>query len=223
MGYIPVDESKLEQTTETFFGRMSDAEAERVKQFVEHIEGFMSKEINDPFLIAGVGGTLRYLDPMNAKDIDLAVVGFNYTPSPARERGHSVDHVTFFTDTITNYFKSLVKYLKGQGYEGEAYRLRAGSGPWGLSRFAYSGKKDESKFEVVADIDSFGQWNSKSLQVELPGGRPIDILFVFNEAPKDWLVEQGELKDLWPSKQATKSEQFPYAVLAERGLTDTQK
>ena len=172
-----------------------------------------------PFLIAGVGGILRFDDPAKARDIDLVAVGLKYAPVGR----HNFDHVEEFTGIVNTYFDRLVTNLISQGVDVTSFiKLRSGSGPFKDHNKEFKGKLRmidlgiDLGVEVKSDLDSFGCYNSKGLQIVYEGLRPVDIQFSFNMTPGDWKQEQVRLTDIIGSKLEAKSREFPYAVLLER-------
>lgn len=221
MNYRTLDTNTLEQDSAVFYGRLKEGEGDVVHATVDDIAAYMKSLQRGPFLVAGVGSVLRFENPEQARDIDLAVVGLKYTSFPARHCAHSSRHLIDFTQSVQWYFKGLKdRLLEGR----EEYRLLGGSDRFsdGSGPFAYwddgfgARKKNGGSVEVRTELESFGRYNSKGLKVQYkPGLRGIDIQFVFNEDPEEWRFEQGRLEES-PLGRPGKTDQFFYAVLHEQ-------
>lgn len=210
----------LEQPPEAFYSRLNNGEPEAVGKIVDSLKSYISEQVGEGnYLVAGVGGIFRLPHPGMAQDIDLAVVGLNYTSKPASQRTHDFDHVTAFTRTVQEYFERLHQKLVSEfGLNSqEAGFDRRGSGSFAHWDKKYSlGTKEEEPLitTLESDLESFGWWNSKGLRVCFPAIRPIDVQFVFNQNPEEWIQNQRTLKEE-PSKTRRKiSEYFPYAILS---------
>ena len=220
MSYPQLASDTLEQNPEIFFNRMSPAEKELVQGIVPDIAEFMSSRCAG-FIIAGVGGILRYQNPSLAKDIDLAIVGLKYTHTPGRERTHSFDQVIQFTKTIQEYFERFGIHLPTGGFApdesvGGRAQFHRGSGPFGGldGQLNLVSEEEGTKVTVVSQLESFSSYDSKGLQICYEGLRPIDLQFVFNKTPGEWKVDQLGLQDY--RKRERIMDIFPYGVLLER-------
>lgn len=218
--YLPVDQSKLEQAADTFYSRMNQAESAIVRTAVNGLAAYMESLERGPFLIAGVGGILRYREPSMAEDLDLAVVGLKYTTSPNYD--HSFAHVEQFTGAVNTYFMNLISQLQEARVN---HNVTHGSGPFKGMNLSFEGKRGDLPIEVRSKVESFGWYNSKGLQVrcgdsesrpELKKLRPLDIQFVFNETPDEWRQAQQSLVEIHGGYNDRKNHQFFYAVLAEQ-------
>ncbi|MBS3167580.1 hypothetical protein J4216_00445 [Candidatus Woesearchaeota archaeon] len=222
--------NQLDFSAESFYNRLRIEEVERVRFLVDDITTFMVRNGCEEFLIAGVGSILRLENPEMARDIDLAVVGFNYTVAPARERGHGFESVIHFTRSVSNYFDGLqVKLASLPGVKSSYPSYEAGSDDGilvsGSGPFARWNKDiwllvADQQLRLTSDLETFGSYNSKGLSVRYGEGRPIDIQFVFNETPRDWRIQQHLGYELDGNHHRLKSgtpheisKSFPYAVL----------
>ena len=219
MDYSTLNADILEQHPDIFYGRLRASEVRKVQETIGTITDYMRNLDRGPFLIAGVGGVLRFADPEDAKDIDLAVVGLNYTSLPASGKKHTFQHVIDFTRVILEYFRRLEQSHLGEG--GTKYnplgmgsdRLSKGSGPfegWDEG-FGFL----ETEVEARTSLESLGWYNSKGLQVRYKDVRPIDIQFVFNESPEEWKQEQECLEES-PLGRIGKADRFFYSVFHEQ-------
>ena len=149
----------LERTPEEFYSRLNGSEAERrVKEIVGTLKEYMAQETPSDYLIAGVGGILRFDSPTRAQDIDLAVVGLKYTTSLASRLDHSFENVIDFTNTIVRYFSLLNFSLLGKfGKKRGGMLSRGGSGPFGdiNERYIFGEEKSPSA-TTASDLESFG-------------------------------------------------------------------
>lgn len=213
--------NSLEVRSEVFYQRLRDGEERLVRDIVINAAIYMSRICRGPILIAGVGGILRFEDPNQAQDIDLTVVGLNYTSSrhpvtsvEHRNSGHTFDDVIAFTRTVNDYFKQLADTL-GDGHP----RMLGdgGSGPFARWDDSYEVKVGDDLAQVVSELESFGWFGSKGMQVIELGVRPVDIQFSFDNTPGQWRESQTMRVDA-PGKDRRKGvrSDFPYAVLYER-------
>lgn len=215
---------KLEQKAETFYNRLNKEESNMVQGVVKHIKACMpsymesrdyipKREEANKFLIAGVGGILRYPNPELAQDIDLAVVGLKYTNRLHDYISHSFEDVVEFTETITNYIEKLISDL---GLESKGIEFDYGSGPFRGFDDEYELSDDKGNISSIkSKLESFSLWGSKGLQVCFPNMRPIDIQFIFNQTPDEWKSNQKQLPESRGqlSSEKGKSKNFPYAIL----------
>lgn len=218
----------LERKPEDFFSRLSEKEREMTQKIVGTLDDYMTKRSSRPFLVAGVGSVLRYENPYLAiaNDIDLAVVGFKYTPGISESRGaHTFDHVISFTKSMEGYFEMLQKALniagvksKGSGREpGRGRFAFSSTGPFkGLNQMKYLHLGEDQIGTLESDLETFGNYGSKGLHVCFEGLRPIDIQFLFNKTPAEWRADQYSLHEPFMKSSKFKSQDFPYAVLAEK-------
>ena len=211
MDYPTLDVGRLIQGRDIFYGRLCGPEVSRVQETIGTITDYMRYLDRGSFLIAGVGSVLRLENPEKAKDIDLAVVGLNYTSLPARERRHTFEDVIDFTQVVRGYFGALKSRL-GEGRT-EHIPLGKGSGPF--AGWDEGFRSLETGVEARTSLDFFGWYNSKGLQVIYEGVRPIDIQFVFNEDPDEWRGEQECLGES-PGGPGGKADRFFYSVLHEQ-------
>ena len=206
--------NRLEQERDVFLERVSPKEAEILETTVGDLRDYMQSLNRGSFLIAGVGSVLRFEDPSRAKDIDLAVVGFKYAPI----QEHSLHDVSDFTDCVHRYFKGFSSRLGGKKVnllEGSD-SFSMGSGVFDLDEEIRISKEDLS-LEIRTNLDSFGWYNSKGLQVNyLSEVRAIDIQFVFNQNPDEWRKEQERLRDSPTARALKKADAFFYSVLHEQ-------
>ena len=210
MAYIPVDEGILEQKPEVFYGRLRTEEVDPVRNIVEGLGEHMKSTAQGHFLVAGVGGILRRKNPWEAIDIDLAVVGYKFAPL---ER-HNFRHVTEFTSRASDYFEGLCNQLSLDGLESDQVVFSRGSGPLALLELNRQRIFRKGKDEVLtakSEIERFGQYDSKGIQITHKGMRPIDVQFVFNKNTEEWSTDQAifGLRSMSGSK-----EPFFYSVLA---------
>jgi|GEM_PF-4178358 len=70
--------ASLEKTPTLFYSRLTQIERKTVKQIVGVSTRFLYNKQVPIFMIAGVGGILRRSDPSVARDIDLAVVCYDF-------------------------------------------------------------------------------------------------------------------------------------------------
>ena len=179
-----VNPNAFEQRTDIFYDRLQLGESDEVRKLVEDVAQYMRPKVSEGLLIAGVGGILRKEDPRAAKDIDLAIVGLNY-PSD-----HSFDDVVEFTRIIHDYFELLGTRLGAEYGDHSFVTFKGGSGPLARLEGCHSfGRGVEGSVE--SHIESFGDWNSKGLQIQLPYIRPIDMQFVFKRSPRSWRIDQA--------------------------------
>jgi len=186
-----INPESLEQTADVFYSRIAPIEREFVRATVDNIGGYLLQHGNVPFLIAGVGSILRNVNPALAKDIDLAVVGFSYAP----QHQHSFDDVIAFTHVVRSYFSHLAASLDESheiGDGGSGMRpFSSGSGPFEGCNEGIGGTVGGVDVRVVSELESFGPYDSKGLQVKYKDSRPIDIQFVFNKTVKGWIADQN--------------------------------
>ncbi|MEX2017569.1 MAG: hypothetical protein WD876_03790 [Candidatus Pacearchaeota archaeon] len=205
----------LEHKPEEFYSRLNFGEADRVREIVKSLKNYMSKKVGEDYLIAGVGGILRYPNPGMAQDIDLAVAGFKYTTTPAFQRKHNFNDVIKFTHEIKEYFDVLNSELSQVfGSKAKFSFDRGGSGPFANSdeKYNFNGEWGESA-TLESDLEDFGWWSSKGLRVCFEDSRPIDVQFAFNQTPLEWRLNQTKLEeDPFKSRRNILSS-FPYAVL----------
>ena len=205
----------LERLAEEFYSRLNHGEPRAVRKIVDGLIKYMSSRGQD-YLVAGVGGILRFTHPNMAKDIDLAVVGFKY---PQREN-HYFDHVVQFTVDLHKYFEELNRNLVLEfGLQSKGVHLdKAGSGPFEHTDKKYSlmAEGDEDAAATIeTDMESFGWYDSKGLRACFEAIRPIDIQFVFNKTPEEWRADQRTLRERPGDENRKKiSREFPYAILA---------
>lgn len=209
MATSPVRDS-LEQDPELFYSRLSPDEARLVRSTVKGLEDFMQEKCNGPFLVAGCGGILRAEHPSLARDIDLAVVGFNYT----LEGSHTFAHVVEFTRAVQGYFGMLLQKLKESGTEFSAFEIGGGSGPFARVNEGITTTLEGLALEVRTDLEKFGWYNSKGFQLKPEHTRPVDIQFVFNRTPEQWKRAQAQLTDDPTSRTKHVGRPFYYSVLA---------
>jgi hypothetical protein len=207
-----VDLSTLAQKAETFYDRLKPAEEAMIRKVVQHIQHTLPDIFFRESIVAGVGGILRYNDPFQAKDIDLAVIGPAYT-SGSQE--HTFDHVIDFTSKLVTYFDLLTEHLRNaHGAIERSVSLRKGSGPmFHIDREMHLSRNGQHVASLESEFASFGWYNSKGLQIALEGIRPIDIQFVFNRSFDNWKEEQEHLTERPGSTQISKLPLFFYAVL----------
>lgn len=202
--------SSLEQDPKQFYDRLSPDEAKLVRSTVKGLEDYMRENCNGPFLIAGCGGILRSKHSGLAKDIDLAVVGFNYT----LEGDHTFAQVVAFTKAVQGYFGRLLQKLKESRTEFHAFEINGGSGPFARVDEGIETTLEGLSLEVRTDLEKFGWYNSKGFQLKPEHTRPVDIQFVFNRTPEQWRREQAQLADDPTSRTRHVGRPFYYAVLA---------
>lgn len=215
--FPPVKEDSLEQPQELFYSRLNKGEPERVKETLETLKEYMTEKVENSFLIAGVGGILRFLDPRLAQDIDLAVVGLKYTIEPHSYGSHSFQDVIEFTDKIQDYFEGLNRKLISElGLDNREISFdRDGSGPFAHFDRKYSiGAAKKPSTTLESDLESFGWWDSKGLRVCFDGIRPIDVQFIFNQSPEEWRTNQETLEEIPTETRRDISKRFPYAILS---------
>ncbi len=198
----------LELSPGRFYGALTDDEYRRVEQLRQHVHAYMVGLQPGHYLIAGVGGILRREDPSSARDIDLAVVGLKY----GKIGEHGWNAVEAFSRTVRDYFqRSLLNMLHEEGFTGKDLTVGdgsdgdsflEGSGPFGDWKYGFMGEKKGLYVRADVDLESFGRYNSKGLQVRFRGMRPIDIQFVFNRTPEEWRADQ-------------QANAWPYAVFVE--------
>lgn len=144
----------LEQSPNLFYARLNSRELEKAREIVESLKEFMVGQAGDNYLVAGVGGILRYLDPRTAQDIDLAVSGFKYTAGGR----HEFDHVIKFTSSISNYFEKLSLKLASEfglnsdeiGFGlGSGKMYKRGSGPFSRMDRRYELNKEGRQSAVL--------------------------------------------------------------------------
>jgi hypothetical protein len=215
-----IAEDDLAQPPRIFYERLNPGEEERVKKLVDNLAEFMRPRMKEGpyrkgFLIAGVGGILRFLDPRIAQDVDLAVVGLKYTANLVRERNHPFEDVKLFTETLHGYFERLnTNVIAELGVSGQTVEVRGGSGSFSRLDVEYDFAKGErSLASLRSELESFDWWGSKGLQLAFKGLRPIDIQFVFNQTPEEWMANQATLQEIPTKRGRPVSPDFPYAVL----------
>src|SRR3989338_5223740 len=175
-----VIKSVLEMSSDDFYGRLSHDEVKIVRSTVKGLDEFMRANCRTPFLVAGCGSVLRSEHQGLAKDIDLAVVGFHY----ARIGEHSFEDVISFTKSVQGYFGRTLENLKASGTEFSAFEIRGGSGPFSRVDEGITTILDGLGVEVRTNLEDFGWYNSKGLQIKPEHTRSIDVQFVFNRSPR---------------------------------------
>ncbi len=206
--------NELEKSADFFYKQLTKRESEIVKLMVNDIQRYMKKLNRRPFLIAGVGGVLRFELPGFAKDIDLAVAGLDYPGSS--KVGHTFNDVEDFTGIVQKFFMEQVDVFKKSKYNLSQPTYSRGSGPFGGMNATIEGKlKGGSSIDLASNIESFGFYNSKGFQLKYNEARPVDIQFVFNEGPELWRLRQLTMQDR-PRSSEGKDEKFFYSVLAEQ-------
>lgn len=214
-----IDTLKLEQSPEIFYDRINVNEADMVREIVEYSKRYMSnqhlaKRLPSGFLIAGVGSILRCENPALASDIDLAMVGLKYTSSSGSSKAHSFDDVVEFTKTILGYVEGLTAHFeRSRGVEPQSFRIQGGSGPFSLIEHKTNLMLNNEEIgSIRTDLEEFGNYNSKGMQLIFPGMRPVDIQFAFNKTVEEWVCDQSRLEDMVQRKRPFTKE-FPYSIL----------
>ena len=208
--------NELRQPAEFFYSRLNYGEREKVKMVVGGLREYLAAVVEDDFLVAGVGGILRYEHPGLAQDIDLAAVGLKYTNTPASARNHGFDNVIRFTETVNEYFERFSrKMVIENGFvENQEFGFGRGSSPFsGLNKKFIVGPREKPLLELRSDLESFGWYNSKGLSISFPAIRPIDVQFVFNETTEEWEDCQRGLAERPGAEGRDTSNLFPYAIL----------
>src|SRR3989344_2146452 len=182
-----IDATRLNQFPNVFYDRLNPMEAGSVKELTGNLRDYMYSKLRKNFLIAGVGGILRLEDPKKANDIDLAVVGFRYSPIGK----HNFHDVVLFTQEVQEYFERFnIGLTMEQGIEGRITYL-SGSGPLGKLDIINDFEDGiGSIVSVKSELGEFGRYNSKGFQISLKDIKPIDVQFVFNRTPEEWKSEQ---------------------------------
>lgn len=204
-------EPPLERFVDTFYNNLTPREKRVTKIVVRRIARYMDEIGLEEYLIAGVGGILRRHNAKSAKDIDLAVVGLKYSSS---------NNLGSFVDDVTTFFE----YLKDKPILSKRRQKIGGSGSGWVSgsggRFKNSPKTKVTTTKLdshLKELDiTLGPYNSLGFQVTYTGCRPIDIQFVFNQNPKEWMAEQNRLKVPDKNQSLLKSDRFFYATLYEQ-------
>lgn len=216
--FAAIQDESLEQSPEIFYSRLNSGEEERVRKLVGDLADFMRPKVRgvyrEGFLIAGVGGVLRFLDPRFAKDIDLAVVGLKYTATPEKNRNHTFNDVVLFTETVHEYFERLnTNIITELGISGQTVNVGRGSGPFERLDRGYSFGDGKEIASLNSGLESFDWWGSKGLQIAFKDIRPIDIQFVFNQTPDEWIFNQAELEEKPTKAGRPIYPLFPYSIL----------
>jgi hypothetical protein len=179
-----------------FYSRINEVERKHVKWLVEHVSDYFARLGRPNLGVAGVGSVLR--DLVSAKDIDIAVVGFSYCAPDT----HSFRHVELFTEEVANYFRNLASSLITPRYLGggeitipsKAGPFSSGSGPFCGLNEGLEGVLEGGAVRMTSNVENFGLWNSKGLQVNFQGCRPIDLQFVFNRTLAEWEADMRRSK-----------------------------
>lgn len=212
------NELKLSLPAEEFYRRISDVEQKYVRATIGSINGYLLNQERLPFIIAGVGSILRLENPVYAKDIDLAVVGHTCDPNARIKRHHTFNDVLDFTRLVQGYFLQLKESIPGAHKIGDGgsgyFPFSHGSGPFRGCNEGIAGTVENIPIDVISELESFGRYNSKGLQLNYEHCRPIDVQFVFNRAIEEWF-EQQESGSLNEQKQRGKVSELLYAVLLE--------
>ncbi|MBU0761038.1 MAG: hypothetical protein KJ600_03140 [Nanoarchaeota archaeon] len=219
-----IDTARLEQPADVFYERLNNNEGVAVREIVGDVSRFMETERHVPYLIAGVGGILRFLEPEVAKDIDLAVVGLRPRCKPDEK-----DFVAF-TRTVKEFFDRFAAGLTLSYREficgmGSGSLVGSGSGPFWLLDEEFRGGTETERIEGRTHLERFGFYKSKGWQVKFNGARPIDIQFSAIPDCKEWSLNQYSLRDPTGDPRAAnagtlfevpKDERFYYSVLAQK-------
>lgn len=211
MTRVPAVKNDLERKSDDFYSRLSPDEVRIVKSTVKGLEDFMRENCGTAYLIAGCGSVLRSDHSGLAKDIDLAVVGFKYSPAGTK---HTFNDVISFTKSVQGYFARTLENLKTSGTEFSTFEIKGGSGPFSRVNEGINTTLDGVSLEVRTELEDFGWYNSKGLQIKPEHTRPIDVQFVFNRTPAEWIEEQASLTDSPESRAKHVGEPFYYAPLA---------
>jgi hypothetical protein len=197
----------LEQPAAVFYDRMSPNERRAIDAIIDDLKAYMEVR-GQPYIIAGVGGLLRRENHFRAKDIDLAVAGMKYCHGK-----HDFSHVTEFTSDINRFFE----LLSMRDIDGNApQEFTDGTGPLAQAGRIMLANLGGATADITARLGQFdnlhyGRLGSKGLRVQYPDMRPLDIQFIFNATPEEWISNQHMMRE--PFEAQHKLDSFPYAIL----------